>query len=707
MSNPPSEESTNNPSTACVVLAQIDDLDNLLDATDSSWGEGVGRQVLYDECSRMFADARHSTGVNYERVNATNGDAQFVFKSAEIADKFCRAVINRFEERNSTISNFDFHIRVLLSIVPSTYLKKGDGGGGPSFVSTAQLTPNSRPDEIWISHEIFESLPPSIREDYMLPDRGRQGRGGAGNVLRVLRPGLLHVDHGEKCVMVVDMAEFSRIQKHEETLNGVRGVARLQNQIKRIMARGFNKAGCSYEDAIREFGGDGGIFTFDTPVEAHKAAVGILESAEAENTKGRALGVSEALRCFRIGIDYGECGRDKQMKLTSAVISRARRLESGGSTGEIRLSSEAYQQLPEEFRQLYGKEEQIRGKKHDQPIPAHRIRVGPRAPWERERASAKTTASPPAAPLRISAGECFVISPIKEGDPRIAAVFEKLIAPACEYLGFEPKRADHIAGSERIPVITGRLTSAPLVIAYLGSPTPFWNPDVMLEVGYRFATGQPLVLMSECPSRKGKSTVSFTKILPFHLVNKSVMEVPKDPKTGVEKLAAQITAALEERSPSDWKTLFPIVEYQFTNYQSDVIMTEASPEAEALFGLKGSKGRRFSIEDRHRFQDRIDPMQLNAYMRERIEIMRAIQARSLGLEFREERGSDPLGNIPTARVPLIFRDAPKGSNGRPIGYLPVIVRYQMNNGTIHLRVLYLKISDAMRQDPAGHWVCDL
>jgi class 3 adenylate cyclase len=508
--------------------------------------------------------------------------------------------------------------------------------------------------------------------------------------------------------MVVDMAEFSRIQRYEQELNGTAGVTRLQVQIKSIMASGFKDVASSYEDALREFAGDGGIFTFEQPEEAHHVAVAILQASERESEKGRALKIREALRCFRIGIDYGECGRDRQRQLTSVIISRARRLEAGGPAGEIRISTDAYGRLPEPVQRQYGKEELLRGKKHDEPIPAHRFTVVSQASWPRSGKAATRDAAASDKLTRISAGECFVVSPINERDQRIAAVFKGLISAACERLGFEAKRADHIPGTDRVPLITGRLSTAPLVIAYLGNPSPRWNPDVMLEVGFRFATGLPLVLLSELPHKKGRLAVSFTNILPFHLVNKSVLEVPKTPAAAVERLVDAMRVALSEKSSTEWNTLFPIVECHFADFQGEVTLTYASPEAEALFHLGAARGVRISIADRQRFRDRVEPAQLRAYMMEQFELMRRIQAKAMGLDsIFNGGGGELLANIPPARVPLIFKDDPRGANGKPTAYLPQIVRYQIKSGIIHLRTLYLRVSDSLRQDPSGHWICEL
>ena len=73
----------------------------------------------------------------------------------------------------------------------------------------------------------------------------------------------------------------------------------------------------------------------------------------------RAEGSTTGMRCFRIGIAYGPVSRDSQQRLAGTVISTAVRLQGGGPSGEIRISSEAYERLPREIRRLYGGEEEI------------------------------------------------------------------------------------------------------------------------------------------------------------------------------------------------------------------------------------------------------------------------------------------------------------------------------------------------------------
>jgi hypothetical protein len=55
----------------------------------------------------------------------------------------------------------------------------------------------------------------------------------------------------------------------------------------------------------------------------------------------------------------------------------------------------------------------------------------------------------------------------------------------------------------------------------------------------------------------------------------------------------------------------------------------------------------------------------------------------------------------------VEQNSPQTPDGKPSGYLPVIVRYSFSAGIIQLRTLYVKVSVSLRLDPAGHWICDL
>jgi len=432
----------------------------------------------------------------------------------------------------------------------------------------------------------------------------------------------------------------------------------------------------------------------------------MLKLAEDESARGREAKLNEAMRCFRIGIAYGELSKDAHGKLAGPVIAVATRLESGGVTGEIRMSAAAYKVCPRSIQRLYGGEEEIRGKKHEKPQPGHRCVVVPRAPWDE---SLKPPVRNPDfnthAIFAHELTECFLISEIDDRNPRIAEVMEKLVVPACKRANFLPRRADRIPGPDRIAVIKEQLAAAPLVVAYLGQPVPHWNADVILEVGFRLATGKPLVMIHESPPPSADGSIpSLKALLPFYLLHRTTIEIAANPQQSLDRLIAEINLAQHDRPEGKWSSTHPKVELQFTNLRTDLRLNEVSPAAKELFGLESQMETHQLVGVLDRIRERMEEVQFRAYMREQSEILSRIQAESAGFGSAE----DPQ-QLPLARVPLVFKNTSVNHepNRKPQGHLPVMLRYSFDRGLIKLRTLFIPVSESLHRDPGGFWVCDV
>jgi len=686
-----------------IVFARINDLERLTKAAAKNWGSNAGQHVIFDVCRKLFADALLASEVMYEGLQTSPGQASFIVGNALRADALARKIVEKFDARNGEVEDFTFHVTVSLAI--ATVRDNSSLATTHNHEETDPLLLKSHPGEIWISGAAFLGLSRKCQKDYEPASDGVPGA-------YVMRAGVASDGLRKKCVMCIDMAEFGRTQSIVEQEGGTVAVAQLQQEIKMIMQNGFTSAKCDYESACRDFGGDGGKFVFDEAEDAHRVAMEILHAAEPYNEEGHRLWqqaktpkeketlknkIRISMRCFRVGIAYGELARDREHSIAGVVVTNAVRLEGAGTTGQVLMSPEAHQRLSPSAQQEYSGREMVRGKDHDQSeYPVHRLVVTPALPWEGEAAKGKR------GPIVISEAkpdlpDCFVLSPLNPTDKRGKSVYQDLIIPACADCGFLARRADELPGSNRIDVISGMLSNAPLAIGYLGDPEPHWNSDVMLEVGYRFGRKLPIVLLSE-RSKEGRP---FKELLPFYLANIMVLEVPKTAKAGRAALVAEIKTAIAANHKTDWNTLFPVMEYRFTNVQTDVVFTELSPEAKALFETEVDSNGRLTDRAREKFKARLTPAQHKAFTDERMAILRSIQTKAFGYD-----GSTPIA-IPPARVPIVFKDDPPAANGKPFGYLPVIVRYLFKDGVMHMRTLYLRVSDSLRQDPAGHWVCEL
>lgn len=94
--------------------------------------------------------------------------------------------------------------------------------------------------------------------------------------------------------------------------------------------------------------------------------------------------------------------------------------------------------------------------------------------------------------------ECFVIMPISDTDgyekDHFAKVYNDIIKPAVESVGYKSIRADEVISSNLIQLdIVERLISAPLAICDISSR----NPNVFYELGLRHAFNKPVVLMKD------------------------------------------------------------------------------------------------------------------------------------------------------------------------------------------------------------------
>ena len=229
----------------------------------------------------------------------------------------------------------------------------------------------------------------------------------------------------------------------------------------------------------------------------------------------------------------------------------------------------------------------------------------------------------------------------------------------------------------------------------------------MLEIGYRISVGLPLVMICDelAPSRRPEKAESLKNLLPFHLAQKNVMQVPKDARKSKEALVEEIKTAVTDAPHGPvWNTTYPLVELKFSNVKEDLTMTYISPGAKKLFGLDDASDPKVEVMMK-KFQERMDPIHYKAYMNERFLILANIRDQSMGIGILDP--GDAPSSIPKARIPIVFKQDQAGSNGKPRGYLPVITRYLFHQGTMHLSTVYIEVSSSLEKHPDGYWTCVL
>ena len=114
-------------------------------------------------------------------------------------------------------------------------------------------------------------------------------------------------------------------------------------------------------------------------------------------------------------------------------------------------------------------------------------------------------------PEQLPKKHAFIIQAVDSEGARQRAdrVLTSIIDPACQATGYEAVRANDLQAKTIVEPIISVLNTHPLVIADLAAPP--WNPNVLMEVGFRLATGGPIVLLADADPKQ--------EILPLQLRN--------------------------------------------------------------------------------------------------------------------------------------------------------------------------------------------
>ena len=187
-------------------------------------------------------------------------------------------------------------------------------------------------------------------------------------------------------IVSVDLGRYSAIVSSLEKRHGLgpKAVYSVQAQITDMLRTACDKAGTDYDACLADFTGDGAILSFTQAEQVDRFAEGLFEESAEWNKSAKS---DEEYRCFRIGAFDGSVVVEEDGRITGAAVSSAVRLEQKGVTGEILASGGIYEGLTPERRENYGDVEQIPGKDHDEPFPAHRRHLMDPAPWEVTRSS--------------------------------------------------------------------------------------------------------------------------------------------------------------------------------------------------------------------------------------------------------------------------------------------------------------------------------
>jgi len=275
---------------------------------------------------------------------------------------------------------------------------------------------------------------------------------------------------------------------------------------------------------------------------------------------------------------------------------------------------------------------------------------------------------------------CFVITPYDENSNE---VYEEFIAPACDSVNYVPELARDQSTADIIDGIESSLSIAPMVIAYLGEG-PNYNDNVILEIGYRFATKRPMLILVDQPDDGQKL------VLPFHLGPKRVIRISltstKNQKLKtIKEIANQIKA---KDSKPYFQSTQPVVMIQCSSDSLDgntAFFVEASELSLKIFGsnlLNKSLNQFYSD-----LQTDMTASQYEAFMYDQ---------RMLVTECK-------IGNNKPiiAEVPIIF----KSGNYTGRAFLPIIVKSIVVGNIKEIWIMYLDVTSVSRL-PKPHYRID-
>jgi ubiquinone/menaquinone biosynthesis C-methylase UbiE len=336
----------------------------------------------------------------------------------------------------------------------------------------------------------------------------------------------------------------------------------------------------------------------------------------------------------------------------------ALQLASAASVGEAIITREAHQLLVPRSRARYLPSEIIAGREACRSLPR-------------------------------GVRRCFLITPLgKASSPertQSSFVYEKLVAPACNRLVPRCIVVHPLdqAGSDVWADISNALFAADHVLAYLGSAP--WNPNVMVEVGYRLATGKPLVILA--PGQ-----------LPFDLQNRRTIMLPEDPTAmtpgAIEKTVHEIVQLMTERETQDlgWADLRPTATIELD--LRDVPIKEhrvgdASQQTADLFDVPRSQLIGMAPEDlMQHLGSLMDPEQHEAFLQEQATLYG--QADALSQSKRPLYAEIPIF-LTKHRNPAYFHRA----------FLPAILTHERVDDRLLTRVVYIDVSRHLRTNSRG------
>jgi len=289
-------------------------------------------------------------------------------------------------------------------------------------------------------------------------------------------------------------------------------------------------------------------------------------------------------------------------------------------------------------------------------------------------------------PEQLLKKHAFIIQAVDSEGSRQRAdrVLKSIIDPACEATGYEAVRANDLQAKTIVEPVISALNTHPLVIADLAVPP--WNPNVLMEVGFRLATGRPIVFLADADPKQ--------EILPLQLRNVRIQII--NSATPGRADVDSLIESIKKYGPevNYWESDYPTIEFSISWRSPDGgRFIFANDKAARLYGLGHPEeliGRPVNEVDPRLKNFVPDEEYYNKYQNDQAAILGKIVSR------------DPAPK--TASIPLWFTKHDVETEIDNI-YWPVLVEYRHvsdeERADIVMKVIFINVRewDAMKPRP--------
>ncbi|MBV8488683.1 MAG: TIR domain-containing protein [Planctomycetaceae bacterium] len=279
---------------------------------------------------------------------------------------------------------------------------------------------------------------------------------------------------------------------------------------------------------------------------------------------------------------------------------------------------------------------------------------------------------------------CIIQAVAADARQRADRVLQSIIKPACQATGYETVRLHDLDQKTIVEPIVSALNTHPLAIADLAAPP--WDPNVLMEVGFRLAYGRPIVFLADTDPKPD--------LLPLQLRNVHIntIDSANPGQADVESLIQSIKRYGPE--VNYWASDYPTIEFSISFRSPDGgRFIFANDKAAKLYGLGGPEeliGRPVNEIDPRLKNFVPDEEYYKEYERDQDAILGKIMTR------------DPDPKM--ASIPLWFTKHDIETEIDNI-YWPVLVQYRYvsdeERADIVMRVIFINVKewDAMKPRP--------